>query len=97
MKKKVQRRTPGGRTVARTKKKMTAKHKCAVCHKPLHGTPRGSPSKIKKLPKTKRRPSRPFGGQLCSHCSRIVVSLKSMIKNKIIELKDTPISLRRHL
>ncbi len=95
--KKLQRRTPGGKTVTHKKKKKTGKHKCAICHDLLHGTPRGSPVEIGKLSKTERRPSRPFGGQLCSKCSRIVIRLKAMVKNKVIELKDAPISLRKYL
>lgn len=97
MKKKVQRRTPGGKTVTHRKKKKTAKHKCAICKELLHGTPRGSLVEIRKLSKTERRPSRPFGGQLCSRCSRIVISLRAKINNKVIELKDAPISLRSYL
>lgn len=93
----IQRRTPGGRTAIHRKKKKTAKRKCAVCHGLLHGTPRGSPVEIRKLSKTERRPSRPFGGQLCSRCSRKIVALKAKVRNKLMELKEVPISLRSYL
>ena len=63
-------RTPGGKTVLRYKKKKPSKHVCGECGKLLHGVPRGRPYEIKKLAKTKKRPNRPYGGYLCSECSR---------------------------
>ncbi len=45
-------------------------HKCSVCGKPLKGTPNYVPSKLKKLSKTQKRPSRKFGGQICHNCLR---------------------------
>lgn len=95
--KRIQRRTPGGRTVIHKKKKKTAKHKCAICHGLLHGTPRGPRVEIRRLSKTQRRPSRPFGGQLCSKCTRNIVALKAKVRNKLMELKAVPISLRSYV
>ncbi|HSO26049.1 MAG TPA: 50S ribosomal protein L34e [Methanobacteriaceae archaeon] len=63
-------RTPGGKTVLRYKKKKPSKHICGECGKLLHGVPRGRPYEIKKLAKTKKRPNRPYGGYLCSECVR---------------------------
>ncbi|MDR3222311.1 MAG: 50S ribosomal protein L34e [Methanobrevibacter sp.] len=65
-------RTPGGVTVLRYKKKKPSKHLCAECGKVLHGVPRGRPYQINKLAKSKKRPNRPFGGYLCSECTRKV-------------------------
>jgi len=93
--KRVQVRTPGGRTVTKYKKKKTSKHKCAVCKEVLHGKPRGISSKIKALPKSRRKINRPFGGMLCSKCSRKVISLRAKLKNGSITLNDVPISLRK--
>ena len=59
---------PGGRTTTHYKKKKVRKSKCAVCGKLLSGVPRLSPSEMRKLPKTQRRPERPYGGYLCSQC-----------------------------
>jgi len=36
----------------------------------LVGVPKGRDSEIRKMPKTKKRPERPFGGKLCSSCMR---------------------------
>ncbi|KZX11222.1 50S ribosomal protein L34e [Methanobrevibacter curvatus] len=63
-------RTPGGKTVLRYKKKKPSKHVCAECGQLLHGVPRGRPYEIKKLSKSQKKPNRPFGGYLCSKCAR---------------------------
>jgi len=65
-------KTPGGKTVLHYKKKKPSKHICAVCGKQLHSVPRGRPYQIRKLSKSKKRPNRPYGGQLCSQCTRKV-------------------------
>ena len=40
--------------------------------KQLHSVPRGRPYQIRKLSKSKKRPNRPYGGNLCSECARQV-------------------------
>ncbi len=79
--KKVKKRTPGGRIVVHLKKKKPKVAKCAICKKPLHGIPRLTPKELKKLPKTKKRPERPYGGYLCSKC------LKEILKEKARSLR----------
>jgi large subunit ribosomal protein L34e len=63
-------KTPGGKTVTQYKKKKPAKAICSGCKNPLKGVPRERPYKMRKLAKTKKRPERPFGGALCSKCTR---------------------------
>ena len=63
-------KTPGGRTVVHYKQAKPSKAKCGSCGKQLAGTLRKLPSKMKNIPKTKKRPTRPFGGNLCSSCMR---------------------------
>ena len=58
------------------KKRVTSKKVCKNCRKVLSGIPNTIPSKFKTLPKTKKRPSRPYGGVLCSSCMR-----KEILKN----------------
>lgn len=53
------------------------KAKCAKCGKPLPGIPRVIPSVFKKLARTKRKPSRPYGGNLCSKCMREKIKKKA--------------------
>ncbi len=64
------RRTPGAKIVVHYKKRIPAKPKCAKCGTVLKGVLRATPTKLKKTAKTKKRPQRPFGGVLCSKCSR---------------------------
>ena len=75
--KRVQKRAPGGRLVKRYKRKMVKKAVCAGCGKPLAGVPRLRDKALSKLPKSKKRPSRPYGGNLCPEC------LKEKIKEKV--------------
>lgn len=68
--KKIKIKTPGGRIVIREKKRRPKAALCARCKKPLSGVVRDIPSKIKKLSKTERRPSRIYGGYLCLDCTK---------------------------
>ncbi len=63
-------KVPGGRTVIQYKKKKPNTAKCAECGAKLSGTLRERPYKMKKMPKTKKRPTRTYGGYLCSKCAR---------------------------
>lgn len=95
--KRIQRKTPGGWTVTHYKYKKTGKHVCAICKNVLHGKPRGSIVEISRLPKSQRRPERPFGGMLCSACSRQIISLRAKLKYKEIKPEDIPISLKEYV
>jgi large subunit ribosomal protein L34e len=66
----IKKRIPTGKVVIKVKKKKPKIAKCALCGKPLHGVPRLRPSEMRKLAKTEKRPERPYGGYLCSRCSR---------------------------
>lgn len=63
-------KTPGGRTVVQYKPKKHSKPTCAGCGAVLAGMPHKKPSELRKLPKTARRPERPYGGYFCSACMR---------------------------
>ena len=66
----VKRRTPGGKLVIRRREKRHKFAKCAGCGKRLHGVPRLPRVQIRKLAKSEKRPSRPYGGYYCSSCMR---------------------------
>ncbi|UCD07046.1 MAG: 50S ribosomal protein L34e [Candidatus Aenigmatarchaeota archaeon] len=66
----VKKRLPGGGFIIHYLKRKPSPAKCAVCGRKLHGVPRKSPSIIKKISKSKKTPSRPYGGNLCSRCAR---------------------------
>lgn len=63
-------RTPGGKNKIHYRQRKPGIAKCAVCGKSLHGIPRLLHSKFKNLAKTKKRPQRPYGGKLCSKCTK---------------------------
>jgi large subunit ribosomal protein L34e len=76
-------RTPGNRVVIHYERKKPRIAKCAICKKPLHGVPRLNPSGMRKLAKTKKRPERPYGGNLCSECMREVFRKQVVEKFKV--------------
>lgn len=71
------RRTPGSKTVIQYKKRATNKPRCGLTGQELHGIPRGTQFKLKNLPKSKKRPQRPFGGVLSSMAMRRVLIERS--------------------
>ncbi len=93
----VQRVTPGGRTVVHYNYKSQGKHTCAICGDVLLGKPRGKPFEIAKLSKSERKPERPFGGMLCSPCSRRIMKLRAQLKGGLIKQEEVPISLRGYV
>jgi large subunit ribosomal protein L34e len=65
---KVKVRSPGGGTLVRFKRKKPSYAKCKNCGEKLN-RPKMSVKKLKNLPKTKKRPERPFP-EFCSRCMR---------------------------
>ena len=62
--------TPGGKKIVHYTRGKPGKAECGNCGRPLAGVPREKETKLKKIPRSSRRPERPFGGNLCSICSR---------------------------
>lgn len=71
-------KVPGGRTTTHYKLRKPKAAHCGICGAVLKGVPRERPVKMRTLAKTKKRPERPFGGVLCSKCSR--AKIKADIK-----------------
>ncbi len=63
-------KTPGSGTKVQYRKRKPSKKVCQDCGKALQGIPNLIQSKFKNLPLTKKRPQRPYGGNLCSSCMR---------------------------
>ncbi|MBU0666241.1 MAG: 50S ribosomal protein L34e [Nanoarchaeota archaeon] len=61
---------PGERTTLHYEKRKPSKAKCSGCDALLKGVPRERPYKMQNMPKTKKRPERPYGGVLCTKCAR---------------------------
>jgi len=77
---------PGGRITIHYKKRKPKKATCIVTKKPLPGVPRYTPVKLRKLPKSQRRPNRPYGGMLSSKAMRIKIIDTSNIVNHPLEV-----------
>lgn len=64
----VQRKTPGGRTKTYYRARKPKAPACAECKKTLQGIPRMSTAKSKNAPKSRKTVSRAYGGFLCAEC-----------------------------
>ena len=64
-------------TVTRYIKKSPSRATCSVTGQKLHGVVRGSPNQVAKVPRSSRRPERPFGGVLSSKASRAVLKSRA--------------------
>lgn len=74
---KIRVKTPGGRVVIQFKRRKPKAAHCAKCGAALMGVPRARPTGMMNLAKTKKRPERPYGGVLCSSCSRLLFKEKA--------------------
>ena len=70
---KVFRVTPGHKVATHYTKRKPSKHRCGGCGVILPGMANERPYKMENMPKSAKRPERPFGGVLCSKCSRQVI------------------------
>jgi large subunit ribosomal protein L34e len=70
-------KTPGSKVVTHFRKRKPQAAHCAGCSAVLKGVPRERPTKMQNMAKTKKRPERPFGGILCSSCSRSLIKQKA--------------------
>lgn len=72
----------GGTLVVHYMKRKPAKARCGSCGRPLSGVARDIPSRLRKLPKSKKKPNRAYGGNLCPKCSREAVRAKALKASK---------------
>ncbi|MBI2581779.1 50S ribosomal protein L34e [Candidatus Woesearchaeota archaeon] len=70
-------KTPGGRVTVHYRERKPSKALCASCKKQLAGVPRERPAKMRNMPKTAKRPERPYGGMLCSACTRLLLKQRT--------------------
>tara|TARA_Y100000310_G_scaffold338600_1_gene428660 strand:- start:99 stop:383 length:285 start_codon:yes stop_codon:yes gene_type:complete len=74
-------KTPGSKTKVHFRERKPSKAVCGICKTQLSGVPRERPAKMANMPKTAKRPERPYGGVLCSACTR------RQLRNKARETK----------
>ena len=75
-------KTPGGSTVVHFTRKKPKAAICPVTGEELKGVPRERPSKMQNMPKTQKRPERPFGGVLSSRASRAILKQKARLSEE---------------
>jgi large subunit ribosomal protein L34e len=76
----IRKRIPGGASVIHYLKRNPSPARCARCGAALHGTASKRPSVMKRLAKSKRVPSRIFGGNLCPSCTREALKERARAK-----------------
>jgi large subunit ribosomal protein L34e len=59
------------------KRRKPSQSKCGKCGLALSGVPRATKSELVNMPKTQKRPERPYGGVLCSKCTRALIKEKA--------------------
>ena len=74
---KIRRKVPGGASIIHYFKKRVSRSRCSACGDILPGTISARKIAMKKNPKSKRRPKRAHGGNLCSKCSRKKIKRKA--------------------
>ncbi|HLC22301.1 MAG TPA: 50S ribosomal protein L34e [Candidatus Nanoarchaeia archaeon] len=67
------------RVTIQYRKRNPAHAQCGNCGKNLQGVPRARPVELRTMPKTKKRPERPYGGVLCSGCMRALMIEKARL------------------
>jgi len=70
-------KVPGNTTKLHYRRRKPSKAICSNCKKVLAGVPNELPRIISKMPKTAKRPERPYGGVLCSKCTRVLLKQKA--------------------
>ncbi len=92
------RKTPGGRNVRHSIRGKSSKLACGSCGNNLHGVPHAKTSaKVKKLSKSKRRPSGAFGGVLCGNCRERIVIKAAKVKNEGKKITDIGIGDKKYV
>ncbi|MEM0084441.1 MAG: 50S ribosomal protein L34e [Candidatus Methanomethylicia archaeon] len=73
------RKTPGGRIAVHYENRRPNIAKCAICKSNLRGVPNLPSVKMRNIPKSSKRPNRPYGGYIDHKC------LEKLIKKAVRE------------
>jgi large subunit ribosomal protein L34e len=97
MKKKKYRRTPGSKTVVHYTRHKITKAECPVTKKRLHGTGNQTKSSIRKLSKTRKRPSVKFGGVLSAKARRTIWDEAALVLLGKKNINDVSMTIRKYV
>jgi len=70
----------GNKVVMHYKRRKPSMARCGNCGVVLKGVARELPTKMKNMARTKKRPTRAFGGVLCSKCTK--EKIKEMFRGR---------------
>ncbi len=74
------------------------KHHCPLCKRVLHGVPHGkTSSQVRKLSKTKKRPTGLFAGVLCGKCRALVAEEAAKVEAKAKKASEVELRLRKYV
>lgn len=91
-------RVPSGKAVLHVFKGKPSDHHCPICGAILHlKTGRKRPGEVSKLSATERRISRPYGGHLCTQCTRKLFSLRAMLGAGELKPEEVDIRFKKYL
>jgi len=97
VKKKKFRKTPGANTAVQYTRKKNSKARDCITGKPLPGTGNQSKASVRKLAKSKRRPSVIFGGILGSKTRREVWENYALVDAGKKDITEVPIKLKKFI
>jgi large subunit ribosomal protein L34e len=75
----INKKLPGGEVVVHHERRKPKVAKCSKCKGILKGIPRELPIKMRNLAASKKTVERPYGGSLCSKCSRELLKSKARV------------------
>jgi ribosomal protein L34E/ribosomal protein L14E/L6E/L27E len=84
-------KVPGGATKTRYLERKPKQAKCGETGEALHGIPRMSGNQAKNVPKTTKRPERPYGGVLSSKAMRNKFKGEAVLLSDEKASKDAPL------
>ena len=72
----IKKKVPGGASVIHYFRRKPSVAKCAICKKPLNAVVKQRPTKAKNTALSKKKPNRPYGGNLCPKCTKTQIKAK---------------------
>ncbi|NMC06110.1 MAG: 50S ribosomal protein L34e [Candidatus Lokiarchaeota archaeon] len=74
-------RLPGKKNVIHYDRRKPEFAHCKECGNVLGGMPHARNSKIARIPKSRKRPERPYGGNLCPNCLKLKTQAAITVKS----------------
>lgn len=95
--KRVQKRTPGGRVVTHYKAEKAKAKTCARCGEALSGVANATNSELSKLSKSEKIPTRAYAGVLCQGCVESLYRYSTRLEVKYTNPEYSDIEITRDL